>query len=153
MTRSDASEDVAETIDERLFRQLAPDLLTYLTTRGASKPHELMVAAFLSAHADLGGIEPTLTNVRRRVYAAARHHLDANAAAVADGFGDGGSGPVGVELGGLEPEHRDVLLLRYVVDLDTDDLVEVLGRPPDAIEKLELDALMALRLALPADGA
>jgi len=57
--------------------------------------------------------------------------------------------PVGLELGGLDARHRDLLLLRYVVDLQTDDLVEVLGCASDVVEERELEALMALRQALP----
>jgi RNA polymerase sigma-70 factor (ECF subfamily) len=52
---------------------------------------------------------------------------------------------VGVAMGKLKAEHRDVLMLRFIEDRNVRDVAEILGKTPGAVKVLQLRALRALR--------
>ena len=52
---------------------------------------------------------------------------------------------------GLTPEQRDVLVLRFVADLSTDQVAAVLGKAPAAIKALQHRSVGQLRKKISAD--
>jgi RNA polymerase sigma-70 factor (ECF subfamily) len=160
-----------------LYDDLAGPLLGYLRGRGAPEPEDQLGETFLQVARDLAGFEGdedgfrswVFTIAHRRLLDAARtrrrrpatpleperlapvadvlsaHGADAEASAF-DAVADRDV-LVGL-LAHLTDEQREVVLLRFVADLDTATVGEVTGRSANAVAALTSRALGALRAVL-----
>jgi RNA polymerase sigma-70 factor, ECF subfamily len=155
-----------------LYDDLAGPLLGYLRGRGAPEPEDQLGETFLQVARDLDRFSGDEAGFRSWVFTIAhRRLLDASRsrrrravmplanedlAALADtlgGMARGADPAVRVVdrdllaglLAHLTEDQRDVLLLRYVADLDTATVGELTGRSANAVAALTVRALAALR--------
>ena len=157
-----------------LYDNLAPRVLAYLRSRGASEPEDLTSEVFLTVFPRLakvtGGAAGLTTfvfsvaharfvdDVRRRARAPGRTEFDAEL--------DGGTAPsaedtAGISLGtasvlamlaGLPDAQREVLTLRIMADLTVEQVAATLGRSPGAVKQLQRRGLLTVRELLQQDG-
>jgi RNA polymerase sigma-70 factor (ECF subfamily) len=142
-----------------VYRDLAPSVLGYLRSQGASDPEDLLGETFLQVVRDVRRFRGDEAALRRWVFTIAHHRLiDARrrsrrrpalaespvpelpAAATPEPFD-----PQLVEaLAALTAEQRDVVTLRFVADLPIEAVAAVTGRSPGAVKALQHRALDAL---------
>jgi RNA polymerase sigma factor (sigma-70 family) len=162
-----------------LYDSLAPQLLGYLRGRGAPDPEDQLGETFLQVARDLHSFAGDEAGFRSWVFTIAhRRLLDAarsrrrrpsvpvapeRLAPVADAL----RSPAGAAdalldavadrellvglLAHLTEDQREVILLRYVADLDTATVGEVTGRSANAVAAVTTRALATLRDVLGVD--
>jgi RNA polymerase sigma-70 factor, ECF subfamily len=148
-----------------VWTELAPAVAAYLRARGVSEPDDVTSEVFLALLprlADLrggvGGLRTLVFSIaharvvddtRRRVRRPAvvefddqRHDRTVESA---EQQALGRFGPAGALLAELSPNHREVLALRVVADLDLEQTAAVMGRSVGSVKQLQRRALLALR--------
>lgn len=152
---------------ERIYRQLAGQVASYLRWHRASDPDGLTNDVFAQVHRNLAGFEGDEQGFRSWLFTIAHHRMidDRRRASRQPQFqGDAGMdeslGCGDVEedafaamaeehvldlLGGLSQDQREVVLLRIVADLSVEEVAGMLGKSAGAIKALQHRALAALR--------
>jgi RNA polymerase sigma factor (sigma-70 family) len=154
--------------DDDAWRELylahAPAVLGYLRSQRAPMPEDLLGEVWLQAVRDLDRFDGTNAGLRSWLLAIAHHRLlDARRSAarrpieVDSGAAAEAVGPVTVHeqvvaerellqlLDGLPDSHRELLYLRYVLDLSQQDVARVMGVSTPAAKMLQSRALRSLR--------
>jgi RNA polymerase sigma-70 factor (ECF subfamily) len=178
LARAREGDELAWTV---LYDSLAPQLLGYLRGRGAPDPEDQLGETFLQVARDLANFSGDEAGFRSWVFTIAhRRLLDAarsrhrrptiplppeRLAPVAEALRSASGGVdaaldavadrevlVGL-LAQLTDEQREVLLLRFVADLDTATVGEVTGRSANAVAALTTRALGALRATIESGSA
>jgi len=152
---------------ERLYRQLAGPVSSYLRWHRASDPDGLTNDVFAQVHRNLGGFEGDENGFRSWLFTIAHHRMidDRRRASrqpqfQADAGVDESLGCGDVEedafaamgrdhvldlLAVLSQDQREVVLLRIVADLSVEEVGRMLGKSEGAIKALQHRALAALR--------
>jgi RNA polymerase sigma factor (sigma-70 family) len=152
---------------ERIYRQLAGSVASYLRWHRASDPDGLTNDVFAQVHRNLGGFEGDENGFRSWLFTIAHHRMidDRRRASrqpqfQADAGVDENLGCGDVEedafaamgrdnvldlLAVLSPDQREVVLLRIVADLSVEEVGRMLGKSEGAIKALQHRALAALR--------
>jgi RNA polymerase sigma-70 factor, ECF subfamily len=161
-----------------LYDSLAGQVLGYLRGRGAPDPEDQLGETFLQVARDLATFSGDETGFRswvftiahRRLLDAARSRRRRPAVLLApellavvaeslDGDSDAAVAAIGAVadravlvalLARLTEEQREVLLLRYVADLDTATVGVITGRSANAVAALTTRALATLRAVIEA---
>jgi len=157
---------------ERLWRALAPAVVSYLRLQGAADPDDLCSETFLGAFRSLasfrGGEDDfrswlftiahrRLTDERRRAGVRPQRGAEAVPETAAgdvedDAFRALGASRVRELCESLAPAQRDVLWLRLVADLTVEQVAATLDRTPGAVKQLQRRGLQALRHVLSSEG-
>jgi len=152
---------------ERIYRQLAGPVASYLRWHRASDPDGLTNDVFAQVHRSLGGFEGDEQGFRSWLFTIAHHRMidDRRWASRQPQFHgdagvDEGLGCGDVEedafaamardavldlLAVLSSDQREVVLLRIVADLSVEEVARTLGKSEGAIKALQHRALAALR--------
>lgn len=150
---------------ERLYRWLAPEILSFATARGAEEPGGLTNEAFFRAFQKLDRFEGRSDAFRAWVFAIARNLLiDAHRAGnrrpeiasrhVPDGMAAGAdvealdllsTQRVTRLLSYLSEDQRDVVLLRMVGDLSLQQVALIVDKPVTAVKALQRRGLRRLQ--------
>lgn len=153
----------------RLWRELHPPLLRYLTVRGDEAPEDIAAETWLQVIRDLHGFQGGITQFRAWLFTVARHRaIDQGRAraarpvvAVADPVGVGPaerSSPSAEEaaeeraattmalraVAGLPPEQAELVMLRVVAGLDVATVANLVGKSPGAVRVAVHRALKTL---------
>ncbi len=157
-----------------VYDQLAPRVLAYLRTRGASEPEDLTSEVFLTVFPRLPTITGGAAGLRTFTFSVAHARL------VDDLRKRGRREPtvpyeptedprttpssedtalLGLQtdrvrrlLAVLGPDQRDVLVLRVLGDLTVEQVAEALGKSEGAVKQLQRRGLIALRRELDSAG-
>jgi RNA polymerase sigma factor (sigma-70 family) len=157
-----------------LYHDLAPSILGYLRTRGASEPEDLTGEVFLQVVRDLHRFEGGERDFRSWVFTIAHHRLiddvrrrgrrpvevDGNGASAREEMGDveqEALDSIGAErvrriIEGLSAEQRDVLLLRVLGGLTVTQVAQALGKTPGAVKALQRRGLASIEEAWSKEG-
>lgn len=153
-----------------LYREFQPGLLRYFRTQAAADADDLASEVWLAAAAGLGRFEGDETGFRRWLFTIAHRRLvdlrrrDARRQSLLRSLERSvDRGPLDSEaealgaseaalalIAGLPPDQAEVVLLRVVGRLDTEDVAAILGKKPGAVRVLQHRALkrLAERLAV-----
>jgi RNA polymerase sigma factor (sigma-70 family) len=152
---------------ERIYRQLAGQVASYLRWHRASDPDGLTNDVFAQAHRNLAGFEGDEQGFRSWLFTIAHHRMIDDRRRTSrqpqfqgDAGVDEGLGCGDVEedafaamardhvldlLAVLSQDQREVVLLRIVADLSVEEVAGMLGKSEGAIKALQHRALAALR--------
>jgi RNA polymerase sigma factor (sigma-70 family) len=152
---------------ERIYRQLAGQVASYLRWHRASDPDGLTNDVFVQVHRNLATFEGDDTSFRSWLFTIAHHRMiddrrRANRQPRVNGEvpADDGVGCGDVEedafavlahdevrslVAVLSPDQRDVVLLRIVADLSVEQVARLLDKREGAVKALQHRALAALR--------
>lgn len=154
---------------ERIYKELAPTVASYLRWNGVGDTESLTNEVMAQVHRRLGSFSGDGAAFRSWVFTIAHHRMvdDRRRAArrpVISGAEVGEDAEVGhgeedalAALGSdrlhqllesLSPDQRDVLMLRIVADLSLEDTAAALGKQLGAVKSLQHRALAALRRQL-----
>jgi len=151
----------------RLYDTVAPGLMGYFRARGASNPEDLVGETFVQIARNLPSFEGDLASFQSWVFMIAHHRLSNHRRRFArrpetltdKPLDDGRTSPSAEDdaleamgsvaslkmLTILTTDQRNVIALRYVVDLSVDETAEIIGTSPGAIKQLTRRALERLR--------
>lgn len=156
----------------RIYRELAPKVLGYLTARGVEDAEAVMQDVFLALFGKLRSITGGIQGLRTLAFSIAHARaVDATRRRAgqpqlgeydpeADPRTSGSAEAVALDaMGGdvlqllhrLKPDQRDVLALRIVADLPIDRVAGIMGRSEGSVKQLQRRALANLK-NLVADG-
>lgn len=154
-----------------LYRDLQPTLLRYLTSQEPSEGEDLASQVWLEAGASLPAFDGDERAFRCWLFTIARRRLiDVRRARVRRAtqpvpleqlseFADPGEpyeriegGPALASLAALPPEQAEIVLLRVVAGLDSEEVAAVTGRRPGTVRVIQKRALERLAALLPEDG-
>jgi RNA polymerase sigma factor (sigma-70 family) len=159
---------------ERIYRELAPSVASYLRWNGVVDVESLTNEVLAQVHRNLHRFTGDAAAFRSWVFTIAHHRMvdDRRASgrrpAIADAeihestvVGNAeeeaidvlGNSRLRELLDGLSPDQRDVLLLRIVADLPLEDVAIALGKRRGAIKSLQHRALGSLRRQLDRERA
>ena len=152
---------------ERIYRQLAGQVASYLRWHRASDPDGLTNDVFAQVHRNLAGFEGDEQGFRSWLFTIAHHRMiddrrrtsrqpQFQADLAMDeslGYGDVEEDAFAAMaedhvlelLGVLSPDQREVVLLRIVADLSVEEVAGTLGKSEGAIKALQHRAIGALR--------
>jgi RNA polymerase sigma-70 factor (ECF subfamily) len=152
---------------ERLYRQLAGQVVSYLRWHRVSDPDGLTNDVFAQVHRNLPSFEGDELGFRSWLFTIAHHRMidDRRRASRQpnvlgesrleeglccgdvedDAFADMAHDEVRRLLAILSPDQRDVVLLRVVADLSVEEVARMLDKREGAIKALQHRALAALR--------
>lgn len=152
---------------ERIYRALAPAVHGYLRAQGARDPEGTANDVFLRVYRRLPGFDGDVARFRswvfviahnlvldeRRYYGRRGHEVAVERVpdlGVGADVADAALGEARVQaiLGLVSPEQRDVLLLRFLLDLSLEDTAAATGRTVTAVKGLQRRGLDALRRRL-----
>ncbi|HUQ63881.1 MAG TPA: sigma-70 family RNA polymerase sigma factor [Acidimicrobiales bacterium] len=159
----------------RLYESLAPAVVGYLRSQGATDADDLTSEVFLGVFNGLGSFSGGETQFRSWVFTIAHRRLvdhrrsrarrpqpesleergcEGGLSAGADEVALASLGTQGVQrlLEELSPDQREVLALRVLADLTVEQVGETLGKAPGAVKALQRRALQALRKKLTEEG-
>lgn len=153
----------------RLWRELHPPLLRYLTVRGDEAPEDIAAETWLQVIRDLAGFQGGLTQFRAWLFTVARHRaIDQGRAraarpvvAVPDPAGVGAeeratpSAEQAAEeraattaalraVAALPPDQAELVMLRVVAGLDVATVAALVGKSPGAVRVAVHRALKTL---------
>ncbi len=137
---------------ERIFRDVAPHVQSYLAISGVADPVGMTNDVFHAVFRHMAEFDGDRASFIRWLFTVARSQLietgrpGPEVTGVPADPGDGSPAPELLHL--LDDAERDVLLLRFVAGLTVDDLTTVLAESVDIIEQLERTALDTLTSAL-----
>jgi RNA polymerase sigma-70 factor (ECF subfamily) len=162
---------------QRLFRALAPAMLGYLRSAGATEPEDVMSEAFLQMARDIHKFKGNERGFRAWGFSIAHHRLlDASRHSArrpsdpvdevpesTDPTAHGGDAAdealarIGAEeirdvLETLSPDQRDVLLLRILGDLKIPEIAAALDKRQGAVKALQRRGLAAVERELERRG-
>jgi RNA polymerase sigma-70 factor (ECF subfamily) len=152
---------------ERIYRQLAGQVASYLRWHRATDPDGLTNDVFAQVHRNLGSFKGDDRGFRSWLFTIA-HHLMIDDRRKAsrqprvqrdagvdehlrcgdveeDAFVDMSHDQVRDLVAVLSPDQRDVVLLRIVADLSVEEVARLLGKHEGAVKALQHRALAALR--------
>jgi RNA polymerase sigma-70 factor, ECF subfamily len=152
---------------ERLYRQLAGPVASYLRWHRASDPDGLTNEVFAQVHRNLASFEGDEHGFRSLLFTIAHARLIDDRRSTSrqpnvvgdsrleegmccgdvedDAFADMAHDEIRRLLAILSPDQRDVVLLRIVADLSVEDVARMLDKREGAIKALQHRALAALR--------
>jgi RNA polymerase sigma factor (sigma-70 family) len=152
---------------ERIYRQLAGQVASYLRWHRASDPDGLTNDVFVQVHRNLAKFEGDDSSFRSWLFTIAHHRMIDDRRRTSRQPRINGEPPVdeGVGCGDVEedafailahdevqslvavlsPDQRDVVLLRIVADLSVEQVAGLLGKGEGAVKALQHRALAALR--------
>ncbi len=152
---------------ERLYRQLAGQVASYLRWHRASDPDGLTNEVFAQVHRNLASFEGDEHGFRSLLFTIAHARLIDDRRSTSrqpnvvgdsrleegmccgdvedDAFADMAHDEIRRLLAILSPDQRDVVLLRIVADLSVEDVARMLDKREGAIKALQHRALAALR--------
>jgi RNA polymerase sigma factor (sigma-70 family) len=152
---------------ERIYRQFAGQVASYLRWHRASDPDGLTNDVFVQVHRNLSTFEGDDTSFRSWLFTIAHHRMidDRRRANRQPRVNDDVPVEEGVGCGDVEedafavlahdevrslvavlsPDQRDVVLLRIVADLSVEQVARLLGKRETAVKALQHRALAALR--------
>lgn len=154
---------------ERIYRELAPSVASYLRWNGVHDVESLTNEVLAQVHRNLPRFSGGGADFRSWAFTIAHHRMvdDRRAngrrprladAEIYDGSLVGNAEEealdvladrrLGELLEGLSPDQRDVLLLRVVADLSLEDVATALGKRRGAVKSLQHRALATLRRQL-----
>jgi RNA polymerase sigma-70 factor (ECF subfamily) len=158
-----------------LYDHLSPRVLGYLRARGAVEPEDLTSEVFLTVFPRLASVTGGVAGLRTFVFSVAHARLvdelrrrsrrepvasytpeidpRTSASAEDEGLEQVQTDRVRRLLATLVPAQRDVLVLRVLGDLTTEQVAEVLGKSDGAVKQLQRRGLLALRRSLEAEPA
>ncbi|MCB0906085.1 MAG: RNA polymerase sigma factor [Nocardioidaceae bacterium] len=153
----------------RLWRELHPPLLRYLTVRGDEAPEDVAAETWLQVIRDLAGFQGGITQFRAWLFTVARHRaIDQGRARAArpvvvvpDPVGAGPaqrSAPSAEQtaeeraataaalraVAGLPPDQAELVMLRVVAGLDVATVANLVGKSPGAVRVAVHRALKTL---------
>jgi RNA polymerase sigma-70 factor (ECF subfamily) len=162
-----SSSPVAETPFERVYRTLAPAVVSYLRAHGIDDPEAVSQDVFIAVLPRIGGIRGGEDGVRTLIFSIAHaravdHHRararkpptvvfepakDSRAVASAEELAVTRSGDDDILsiLSLLSEDHREVLLLRVLADMPLERVATVMGKSVGAVKQLQRRALLALK--------
>jgi RNA polymerase sigma-70 factor (ECF subfamily) len=162
-----SSSPAAETPFERVYRTLAPAVVSYLRAHGIDDPEAVSQDVFLAVLPRIGGIRGGEDGVRTLIFSIAHaravdHHRararkpptvvfepakDSRAVASAEELAVTRSGDDDILsiLSLLSEDHREVLLLRVLADMPLERVATVMGKSVGAVKQLQRRALLALK--------
>ncbi|MGH9112115.1 MAG: RNA polymerase sigma factor [Acidimicrobiales bacterium] len=144
---------------ESVYRTLGPAVLGYLRTHGAPEPEDVLGDVFVQVARDLHRFRGDDGALRRWVFTIAHHRLvdDGRRRRARPMPADSELPEVPVRevptsfdpdllaaLGQLTPLQREVVVLRFVVDLPLADVARIVRRPQTAVKALQARALRRL---------
>ena len=158
-----------------IYRDLAPQVVGYLRTRGSDAPEDVAGEVFLQIVRDVQRFDGDERDFRAWVFTIAHHRLlDAvrrenrrPVEPVADerlvsaaGVGDVEEEAIAALdvdrvrrlLGRLSPDQQDVLLLRLFGQLTLEEVARVVGKRPGAVKALQRRGLAALKREISREG-
>ena len=159
LSRREAGEAEVDPDAAEVYRSLAPAVLGYVCSQGATEPEDVLGDIFLQVVRDLPGFRGDGAALRRWVFTIAHHRIvDARRRADRRPAVDGGAVPELVSpsppdpfdadlvraLGRLTRDQREVVALRFVADLSIETVAAVTGRKTNAVKALQHRALEAL---------
>jgi RNA polymerase sigma-70 factor (ECF subfamily) len=181
MTRGDELDRhvaAARAGDERawvaIYRSLAPSVLGYLRSLGASEPDDLLGEVFLHVVRGIRKFDGSGAEFRSWVFVVAHHRViderrrrnrrpvdvpvdDVDVSSdddVADVVIDSlSSDRIRQMIGRLAMPQREVLLLRIVGGLTIDEIARAVGKSPGAVKALQRRGLAAIKRQLAVEGA
>jgi RNA polymerase sigma factor (sigma-70 family) len=152
---------------ERLYRQLAGHVASYLRWHRASDPDGLTNDVFAQVHRNLAGFEGDEQGFRSWLFTIAHHRMIddrrrstrqpplqgelvvddilACGDVEEDAFASLAQDQVRELVSVLSPDQRDVVLLRVVADLSVEDVARLMGKRAGAVKALQHRALASLR--------
>jgi RNA polymerase sigma factor (sigma-70 family) len=146
-----------------VYRDLAPAVLGYLRAQRVPDPEDLLGEVFVQVARDLRRVAGDDLAARRWVFTVARHRVidDARGRARRPGMA---AGPVPDMAAAADPEpmdpvlvaalaeltvdQREVLVMRFVVDLPLDAVAQITGRTVGAVKALQHRGLAQLAVAV-----
>lgn len=154
-----------------LYKDLAPLVLGYLRSRGASEPEDLTGEVFLQVARDLARFSGGEAEFRSWTLVIAHHRLlderryrdrhpadpsaeETIAARAATGnveeeaMGNLATERVRRHLERLTDGQREVLMLRIIAGLTVDEVAKVVGKKPNSVKALQRRGLAALEQAI-----
>ena len=159
----------------RVYESLAPAVLGYLRSRGASEPEDLTSEVFVTVFPRLGSVTGGAAGLRTFAFSVAHARLvddlrrrsrrqptkeydvstDPRVSASAEDEAMVGLQGERVQtlLASLLPDQRDVLTMRILGDLTVEQVASALGRSEGAVKQLQRRGLLTLRAQLEAQGA
>lgn len=157
---------------ERLYRELAPTVASYLRWHGVADVAASTNEVLAHVHRNLHRFSGDAAGFRSWVFTIAHHRMvdERRAAgrrpvtagdvteelltgdAEADALAALGEDRLRELLELLSPDQREVILLRVVADLSLEDTAAALGKRRGAVKSLQHRALAALRRALEREG-
>jgi RNA polymerase sigma-70 factor (ECF subfamily) len=162
-----SSSPAAETPFERVYRTLAPAVVSYLRAHGIDDPEAVSQDVFLAVLPRIGGIRGGEDGVRTLIFSIAHaravdHHRararkpptvvfepakDSRAVASAEELAVTRSGDDDIlsVLSLLSEDHREVLLLRVLAEMPLERVAAVMGKSVGAVKQLQRRALLALK--------
>ncbi len=166
-SRPAAHPDPASPDLERIYRELAPQVLGYLRGAGVPDPENTLGEVFVSVVRGIDDFTGDAAALRRWVFFIAHNRMvDAHRrrarrplVAVAEPPDQPVHDPALPDpmllaaLETLPDDQRTVVLLRFVADLPLADVANVLNRSTEAVKKLQQRGLANLRRTLDGDAA
>jgi len=158
---------------ERIYRELARPVASYLRWNGALDVESLTNEVMAQVHRNLHRFTGDASSFRSWVFTIAHHRMVDDRRATGrrpviadmevtettsvgnaedDALDALGHHRLRELLDGLSPDQRDVLLLRVVADLSLEDVAVALGKRRGAIKSLQHRALATLRRQLDREG-
>ncbi|MBT8164055.1 MAG: RNA polymerase sigma factor [Acidimicrobiia bacterium] len=152
-----------------IVRALGPRVVGYARAKGIADPEDLMQEVFLAAAQRIGSFEGSYSDFRSWVFAIAHHRIVDEyrrrartpqlvpVDAIAHTAPSSGAGPVELviaredvvssvrALDGLSPIERDVVLLRVVAELSSEEVGSILSKRPGTIRVMQSRALEKLK--------
>jgi RNA polymerase sigma-70 factor (ECF subfamily) len=150
-----------------LYEQLAPRVLGYLRSRGASEPEDLTSEVFLTVFSKLDTVTGGAAGLRTFTFSVAHARLvddlrrrsrrgtpvsyepdvdpRTSRSAEDEGLESVQSERVRAAMDLLAPDQRDVLVLRILSDLTVEQVAEILGKSEGAVKQLQRRGLEAMR--------
>jgi RNA polymerase sigma-70 factor (ECF subfamily) len=154
-----------------IYAELAPPLLGYLRAKRASNPEDLLGEVMLQIVRDLPGFDGGKRDFEAWAFTIAHHRLlderrrdarrpaEPTPAAEIERLGPAGDTEedalralsaerVGRLLACLSPDQQNVVLLRVLGDLTSEQVAEVLGKTPGAVKALHHRGLQVIKREL-----
>ena len=156
---------------EAIYAELAPPLLGYLRAKRASNPEDLLGEVMLQIVRNLPGFVGGKRDFKAWAFTIAHHRLlderrrdarrpaDPTPAAELERLGPAGDTEedalralsaerVANLLAQLSPDQQNVILLRVLGDLTSEQVAEVLGKTPGAVKALQHRGLQTIKREL-----
>ena len=141
------------------YRQLAPAVLAYLRGQAAEDPEDLLGEVFLQVARDLRRFQGDETDLRRWVFSIARNRvIDAGRRRRRRprALGPPPERPAPDQPPPIEPallaalaeltdEQREVVVLRFIADLPSEEVAVIVDRPLTAVKALQRRAIARLQ--------
>ncbi|WP_312856706.1 RNA polymerase sigma factor [Arthrobacter mobilis] len=151
----------------RIYAALAPAVAGYLQARGAEDPEACVQEVFLTVFSRIGTVRGGYQGLRTLAFSVAHARYvdevrrrarrprlaeydpdtDTRTADSAESLvlGSLAGSEVGQQLQALNPEQREVLLLRVVADLSLEQVADIMGKSTGSIKQMQRRGLLKLK--------